>query len=261
MNAMVLAVDIGNTNIVMGGYTGGKLAFCTRLSTDKNMEPDQYALQLHGILDLYDVAPAAIEGIILSSVVPQLTETLEGALHLFTDVRPVRLSQALARSVRVDIENPAELGADLLAGAAAARAAYELPAIVMDLGTATKLTAVDREGTVLGVSIMPGVFISLNALVSGASLLGAVALHAPAHAIGRNSAQSMQSGVIFGAASMLDGMVDRFEAEMGPVKTLLATGGAAGLIVPHCRHRVLHVPTLLLDGLYAVYRDSGQGQN
>jgi type III pantothenate kinase len=218
------------------------------------MEPDPYALQLKGILELYGIAPGCIEGIIVSSVVPPLTNILEEALRRFTSVTPMHFTRALNTGVTIDIENPDELGADLLAGAAAAKAGYELPAIVLDLGTATKLTAIDKNGRVLGASIMPGVFISLNALVSGASLLGAVALQEPSRAIGRNSAQSMQSGVIYGAASMLDGMVERFEAEMGPVNTLLATGGAAGLIVPHCRHKMHHVPTLLLDGLYAVYQ-------
>ena len=117
----------------------------------------------------------------------------------------------------------------------------------------TKITAVDEQGTVQGVSIMPGVFISLDALVNGTSLLKGIATNAPVRAIGKNTVESMQSGVVFGAASMLDGMVERFEAELGPAKTLVATGGAAGIVVPHCRHSVQYVPTLILDGLYAVY--------
>lgn len=153
----------------------------------------------------------------------------------------------------MNIDTPSELGADLLAGAIAAKALYPLPAIVIDMGTATKITAVDEQGTVQGVSIMPGVFISLDALVNGTSLLKGIATNAPVRAIGKNTVESMQSGVVFGAASMLDGMVERFEAELGPAKTLVATGGAAGIVVPHCRHSVQYVPTLILDGLYAVY--------
>ena len=191
---MVLTIDIGNTNIVLGGYENGALGFCTRISTDKSLEADQYALELSGILNLYKVA-----------------------------------------------------------GAIAAKALYPLPAIVIDMGTATKITAVDEQGTVQGVSIMPGVFISLDALVNGTSLLKGIATNAPVRAIGKNTVESMQSGVVFGAASMLDGMVERFEAELGPAKTLVATGGAAGIVVPHCRHSVQYVPTLILDGLYAVY--------
>ena len=154
----------------------------------------------------------------------------------------------------VDIENPAELGDDLLAGAIAARAAWPLPAVVLDLGTATKMTAVDETGAVRGVSIMPGVLLSLNALVSGASQLGGLALCPPAHAIGRTTVESMQSGIVLGTASMLDGMLDRFEAELGCIRTVLATGGIAGMIVPHCKRDVTLAPNLLLDGLYHVWK-------
>ena len=233
---MVLTIDIGNTNIVLGGYENGALGFCTRISTDKSLESDQYALELSGILNLYKVAGENIEGAIISSVFPQITDTVALALRMFAGVEPLKLTQELPTGVGVNIDTPSELGADLLAGAIAAKALYPLPAIVIDMGTATKITAVDEQGTVQGVSIMPGVFISLDALVNGTSLL-----------------KGMQSGVVFGASSMLEGMVERFEAELGPAKTLVATGGAAGIVVPHCRHSVQYVPTLILDGLYAVY--------
>ena len=250
---MVLTIDIGNTNIVLGGYENGALGFCTRISTDKSLEADQYALELSGILNLYKVAGENIEGAIISSVVPQITDTVARALRMFSGVEPLKLTQELPTGVGVNIDTPSELGADLLAGAIAAKALYPLPAIVIDMGTATKITAVDEQGTVQGVSIMPGVFISLDALVNGTSLLKGIATNAPVRAIGKNTVESMQSGVVFGAASMLDGMVERFEAELGPAKTLVATGGAAGIVVPHCRHSVQYVPTLILDGLYAVY--------
>ncbi len=232
---MVLTIDIGNTNIVLGGYENGALGFCTRISTDKSLEADQYALELSGILNLYKVAGENIEGAIISSVVPQITDTVARALRMFAGVEPLKLTQELPTGVGVNIDTPSELGADLLAGAIAAKALYPLPAIVIDMGTATKITAVDEQSTVQGVSIMPGVFISLDALVNGTSLLKGIATNAPVRAI------------------MLDGMVERFEAELGPAKTLVATGGAAGIVVPHCRHSVQYVPTLILDGLYAVY--------
>lgn len=251
---MILAVDIGNTNIVMGGYEQGKLVFSTRLATEKQLEADQYALQLEGILRLYRKSPADVEDAVMSSVVPPITDTLRRALGTLCGVSPLVLSQKLRTGVTVDIENPAELGDDLLAGAIAARAAWPLPAVVLDLGTATKLTAVDASGAVRGVSILPGVLLSLNALVSGASQLGGLALCPPAHAIGRNTVESMQSGIVLGTASMLDGMLDRFEAELGEIKTVLATGGIAGMIVPHCKRRVELAPNLLLDGLYHVWK-------
>lgn len=251
---MILAVDIGNTNIVMGGYDQGELVFSTRLATEKQLEADQYALQLEGILRLYRKSPADVEDAVVSSVVPPITDTLCRALNTLCGVSPLVLSQKLRTGVTVDIENPAELGDDLLAGAIAARAAWPLPAVVLDLGTATKLTAVDASGAVRGVSILPGVLLSLNALVSGASQLGGLALCPPAHAIGRNTVESMQSGIVLGTASMLDGMLDRFEAELGEIKTVLATGGIAGMIVPHCKRKVELAPNLLLDGLYHVWK-------
>ena len=215
---MVLTIDIGNTNIVLGGYENGALGFCTRISTDKSLEADQYALELSGILNLYKVAGESIEGAIISSVVPQITDTVARALRMFAGVEPLKLTHELPTGVGVNIDTPSELGADLLAGAIAAKALYPLPAIVIDMGTATKITAVDEQGTVQGVSIMPGVFISLDALVNGTSLLKGIATNAPVRAIGKNTVESMQSGVVFGAASMLDGMVERFEAELGPAK-------------------------------------------
>ena len=248
---MVLCVDAGNTNIVLGGYEGQTLVFLSRIATQPALEADQYALQLEGVLALHGAAKP--QGAILSSVVPPVTGALRGALQLLCGAQPLVLSRALCPRLPILIDNPDELGADLLAGAIAARARCRMPAVVIDMGTATKITAVDEQGTVQGVSIMPGVFISLDALVNGTSLLKGIATNAPVRAIGKNTVESMQSGVVFGAASMLDGMVERFEAELGPAKTLVATGGAAGIVVPHCRHSVQYVPTLILDGLYAVY--------
>ncbi|MFQ7003553.1 MAG: type III pantothenate kinase [Ruthenibacterium lactatiformans] len=248
---MVLTIDIGNTNIVLGGYENGALGFCTRISTDKSLEADQYALELSGILNLYKVAGENIEGAIISSVVPQITDTVARALRMFAGVEPLKLTQELPTGVGVNIDTPSELGADLLAGAIAAKALYPLPAIVIDMGTATRSrpwTSRARQG----VSIMPGVFISLDALVNGTSLLKGIA-NAPVRAIGKTPWKACgQSGVVFGAASMLDGMVERFKPSSAR-KTLVATGGAAGIVVPHCRTGVQYVLTLILDGLYAVY--------
>ena len=165
---MVLCVDAGNTNIVLGGYEGQTLAFLSRIATQPALEADQYALQLEGVLALHGAARP--QGAILSSVVPPVTGALRGALHLLCGAQPLVLSRALCPRLPILIDNPDELGADLLAGAIAAKALYPLPAIVIDMGTATKITAVDEQGTVQGVSIMPGVFISLDALVNGTSL-------------------------------------------------------------------------------------------
>lgn len=250
---MRMAIDVGNTNITIGVFEEKTLRFSARMATDRNLEPDQYALQFEGLLRLHGVAAKDITGTALSCVVPQITHSVAQAMETITGKKPLELHQSEATGVVVCIDNPAELGADLLAGAIAARHQYPLPAVVVDLGTATKLTAIDANGAVRGCSIAPGVFISLNALTSGASQLAGIALKAPTRAIGTNTVQSMQSGLVFGTAAMLDGMLDRFADELGGVATVLATGGAAGFVAPHCKHTIINAPTLLLEGLRIFY--------
>ena len=251
---MILTVDIGNTNIVIGGFCADTLRFSTRIYTQRELEADQYALTVNGILALHGVAGSDIEGIIISSVVPQVTPAVQHALRLLAPaVTPVMFGADKAPQMKICIDNPPELGTDILAGAVAVQSGYPLPAIIIDMGTATKLTALNAAGEVLGVSIMPGLFISLDALTQRASALNGIALTAPQHAIGTNTKESMKSGVILGAASMLDGMIDRFEAELGPVRTVVATGGAAGLVISSCRHTIEQNETLILQGLYKTY--------
>lgn len=250
---MVLAVDIGNSNIVIGGYEGGRLIFNTRLNTDRKLEADQYAFEISGILSLYSVKPGCVDGTILSSVVPRVTDAVKAAMRRFCHNEPVILSRENS-CVGINIDNPQELGADILASAVAVKSGYPLPAAVIDMGTATTLAAIDKSGTVQGVAIMPGLFISLDALTSRTSLLRGIEIEAPKNAIGKNTQQSMKSGVVFGTAAMLDGMLDRFEAELGSLNTIIATGGAAELIAPFCRRKIIFSDTLLLDGLYEVYK-------
>ncbi len=254
---MVLAVDVGNSNIVLGGYQDGKPRFISRIATDPNREADQYAVELGSILRLHGAGQEKIEGCVVSSVVPGLTPQLLQALAYFLEKEPVLFSLEDADGIVVDIERPAELGPDILASAVAVKNAYPLPAVIVDMGTATKFTAVDASGVLRGVAIAPGLFVSLNALIKNTSLLRGIVPEAPASAMGRNTADSMKSGVVFGAAAMLDGMVDRMAAELGGVATVVATGGAAPAVVPYCRHPVVYSDTLLLDGLYTAYMRRG----
>ncbi len=252
---LVLAIDIGNTNVVIGGYVSNDLVFSTRLSTDKMLEPDQYALQISGIFALHKIDVTAIKGAIMSSVVPQITDVVATAIKTTCGIDTVLLSHDMDTGLKVAIDNPKELGLDLIAGVLGAKACHSLPAIVIDMGTATKITAVDKSGTILGCSIMPGVFISVNALTKNASALGGISIKAPQSktAIGKNTVHSMQSGVIFGAAAMIDGMVERFIAEMGTSPVIVATGGVSGVVVPHCKHKVVHDSELILFGLNYIY--------
>ena len=250
---MILAIDMGNTNTVIGGIDEKKTYFIERVTTDQNRTDTEYAVSFKNILEMCGIDVKDIEGAILSSVVPPLNSVILSAVEKVTGIRPLLVGSGMKTGMNILMDNPKAVGSDQIVDAVAASHDHPLPLIVIDMGTATKITAVDEQGTVQGVSIMPGVFISLDALVNGTSLLKGIATNAPVRAIGKNTVESMQSGVVFGAASMLDGMVERFEAELGPAKTLVATGGAAGIVVPHCRHSVQYVPTLILDGLYAVY--------
>lgn len=246
---MLLAFDVGNSNIVMGGYCGDTLRFLTRFSTDHNLEADQYAVQLRGILQLYGVSAENISTILIASVVPEVTPVLMRALKHFTAVAPHLFTLADADGVKVVIDNPAELGNDILAAAVAVRHTRPLPAVIIDMGTATKITALDAQGQLLGVAISPGLFVSLEALVQKASALRGIPLDAPPKAIGRNTPDNMKSGIILGGAAMLDGMIDRFAEEMGEIASVVATGGAAQVVVEQCRHSVEFSDTLVLDGL------------
>ncbi len=252
---MILTIDVGNTNIVLGAYKDKELIFSSRIATDTRLEADQYALQIRGVLQLHGLNSSELKGAVMSSVVPQITDTLINSIKSITPVVPTLLTHEIKTGIDIKIDRPAELGTDLLAGVIGAKANYALPAIVIDMGTATKITAVDDEGNIIGCSIMPGVFISINALTKNASALGGIAIKAPknGNAIGTNTICSMQSGVVYGSAAMLDGMIDRFCAEMGEVRSILATGGAAHCIVPHCKHSVTLAPTLILEGLRSVY--------
>lgn len=249
---MILTVDIGNSNIVIGAFENDKLSFSSRIVTNRHIEADQYALEIHGILNLYNVKNDDIKGIIISSVVPRVTEAVNHALCKFCAATPVFFNKENA-NVKINIDNPSELGADILASAVAVKKLHKLPAVAIDMGTATTISAIDKNGAVQGVAIFPGLFISLDALTSRTSLLRQIEIEAPLNAIGKNTQQSMKSGVVFGNAAMLDGMLERFEQELGTLNTIVATGGASGLIAPHCKHKILYAPNLLLEGLYIAY--------
>lgn len=250
---MVLTIDVGNSNIVVGAYEGGECRFLTRVATDIHREADQYAVELAGIFGLYKVDTFTIDGVAIASVVPGITGILTKALKHFTSHKPMVLALPHAYNLQVMIDNPAELGTDILASAIAVINQYTLPAIIIDMGTATKLTAIDAKGNLLGVSIAPGLYLSLNALITGASQLGGISMQAPSAAIGTNTPSSIRSGLLLGTASMLDGMISRFETELGGAATVISTGGAAPIVVPHCHKEIIYNETLLLDGLYQAY--------
>lgn len=251
---MILAVDIGNSNIVLGGFEGQKLSFVSRLKTDRHRMRDDWAVVLSGALSLYGARAAQMEGAIISSVVPQVTGALADALESLCKKRPLVLGPGLKTGLDLRIDNPAAVGSDFVADAVGALAKYEKPVLVFDLGTATKVCVLNRAGQYLGGAIMPGVHMGLDALGSGTAQLPHIGLSAPGHVIGPNTVEAMQSGAVYGTASLLDGMALRIQEELGEKATVVATGGIAGSIVSHCRSEVVYDANLLLEGLLVIYR-------
>ena len=250
---MILALDVGNSNIVLGCIEGKKVRFQTRLSTQLDKTGAEYAVLIKSILEIQGVDLSAIEGGIISSVVPPLVNKLRETLLLLTGKRPLVVGPGLRTGVRIAVGDPAELGADLVVAAAAAQARYTCPMVILDLGTATTFTVLGRQGEVLGVVIYPGVRVSFDALTSRTAQLPRISYDTPPAVIGTNSVDSMQSGLIYGSAAMIDGLVDRIEEELGMETTVVATGGLAGHIIPHCRRKIELDDDLLLDGLRIIY--------
>ena len=250
---MLLALDMGNTNITIGVFEDDRLLLESRVATDYTKMEDQYAVELLDILRLYDVDAKQIDGAIISSVVPPLDRALRHAVKKIIGRPPLMVGPGVKTGLNIRIDNPAQLGPDLLVGAIAAIAQYGAPCIIWDLGTATTLSVVDAQGDFRGGAIMPGVATSSDSLTNRTSLLPRIRLEAPPHAIGTNSNDSMQSGAVFGSAAMIDGMCDRVFAELGYEAPIVATGGLCHEIIPHCRHQIQYDDKLLLEGLRLVY--------
>lgn len=251
---MLLAIDMGNTNITLGAYRDGELAFVSRLYTSRHKSGDEYAIDLLDIFDLYKVKPSDFSGCVFASVVPELTQALTTAIKRTVGIEPVIVGGESYGELKVDILPVSCLGADLIAGAVAAREKYPLPCLVCDLGTATKILVIDGDGTFRGCTISPGVKISMDALTKNAALLPSVSFTTPERAIGENTTECMQSGIVFGTAAMLDGMIKRIRNELGYERcTLVATGGYSTGIVPCCEEKLIYDENLLLDGLKAIY--------
>ena len=252
---MLLAVDIGNTNVVIGCLDeNNRVTKLFRMVTDLKKTEDEYAAGIAMILQMGGMDPKAFEGAIICSVVPPLTEIFRKAAEQFTGCKAMVVGAGIKTGLNIMIENPASLGSDIVAASVAAMQEFPLPVIVVDMGTATTITVIDEGNRFLGGAIVPGVALSLNALSSGTSLLQTVPIDAPKKVISDTTIACMQSGAIYGNASMLDGMIDRFEQQLGRKASLVATGGIAVKIVPHCRHEIVYDENLLLRGLGIIYR-------
>ncbi|MBR5517873.1 MAG: type III pantothenate kinase [Clostridia bacterium] len=253
---MILAVDIGNTNIVVGCLEGKNVFFECRVATDKHKTEAEYTMMFKNLLDVYGIALDKISGTVVSSVVPPITSAVKNALRFITGYKPIEANIKLKHNIRLNNDNPNELGNDLLVAAVAALKEHEPPLVIVDLGTATTISVLDKDGLFQGCVIMPGVKISLEALSSRASQLPSISLEAPECVIGKHTAECMQSGIVYGNAAMLDGMIDRIEEELGAKTTVIATGGLAKVIAPYCKHKIICDDELMLRGLWYLYQDN-----
>ncbi len=251
---MILAIDIGNTNIVLGGLEGEKILFEARMATDLIKTSDQYCAELKSMLALFEVTPEVISGSIISSVVPPVLNSFKTAIRKLTGKACLVVGPGIRTGLNIRMENPAEVGSDLIVAAVAAIAEYGAPLLLVDMGTATTITAVDETGTFVGGCICPGVKISMEALTGRTAQLPGISLDEPQKAIGKNTRDCMRSGIMFGAAAMLDGLLDRMEAELGTPVKVVATGGIARFVIPLCRRELIYDRSLMLKGLGLLYR-------
>jgi type III pantothenate kinase len=250
---MLLAFDIGNTNIVLGGFRGSKILFQTRISTSLDKTDAEYAVLMKNILDLYEIDCREVEGSVISSVVPPLVNVFKHVLMLLTGKNPLVVGPGVKTGLNITIDNPSQLGSDLVVAAVAALQKYQKPLIILDLGTATTLSVVDSAGDFQGVIIYPGVMVSFEALTERTSQLPRISFEEPRNVIGKNSIDSMQSGLIYGSAAMLDGLIERVEEALGMQATVVATGGLSESIAPHCKKNIICDENLLLEGLRIIY--------
>lgn len=251
---MILTVDIGNTIIAVGGFEDDELSFVVRLSANPQETAHEYASKLDSILRLSGRATADITAAVISSVVPQLSHTVKEALRIAFGIDALSVGPGVKTGVNIHCDDPSSVGADLICASAAAAKKYGSPCLIVDMGTATKIIYVGRGSTFEGVAILPGVEISLSALSRRTAQLPQIALTAPCSAIGKNTVDSMRSGAVFGAAAAVDGMIDRFFAEIGQTLPVIITGGLAPTVAGYCSHEMLQDDNLVLIGLNEIYK-------
>lgn len=251
---MILAVDIGNTHVVFGGFIDDELVFTARIATDTTGTEDEYASKLINIMAVHNIQRDQIEGAVISSVVPPLTSIMKKALNFIFDVNVIVVGPGIKTGINLHCDVPSSVGADIICCCVAAHNIYGSPSLVVDMGTATKLILVGDKGTFEGVSIIPGVMIGLNALSDGTAQLPQVSLENPGRVIAKNTVDCMKSGVIYGNASMIDGMIARSFEEYGSAIPVYATGGLASTIVKYCRSEIILDEQLVLNGLNIIYK-------
>ena len=250
---MILAIDIGNTNIVIGCIEEGEISHVFRMASDIAKTSDEYASKINGVLNFHDLSRDVFSGAVISSVVPPLTGVMTRAVKLLTGVDAIVVTAGIKTGLNILIDDPGQLGGDMVATAVGALAAYAPPLIIVDMGTATKMYVLNKSGGFIGGAIIPGVSLSMSALASGTSQLPRVPIEAPQKCISANTIDCMKSGATYGAAAAIDGMTERFEAELGESAQIIATGGLSEPIYRYCKRDIVHDPNLILRGLWIIY--------
>ncbi len=250
---MLLAIDVGNSNIVIGCIDNGAISHVFRMVTDISKTEFEYAVDIRNILEFDGLSGPAFDGAIISSVVPPLVTVIKSAVRRVTSKNALIVGAGIKTGINIRIDDPAQLGSDIVADGVAAISKYPLPIIIFDMGTATTISVIDQQANLIGGALYPGVGLSMNALSSRTSQLPRVPIEAPEKVISANSIDCMKSGAIFGTASMVDGMIDRIEEELGMRATVIATGGLSSRIMPFCRHEIKLDEDLQLEGLGIIY--------
>lgn len=250
---MILGIDIGNSNVMFGGIDDAGVAFREEISTDRNRTAIEYAIDLKTALEIFGIRPKSVGGCIISSVVPQITSIVESAALKLTGKEPLVVGPGLKTGLNIRLDDPATLGSDLLVDSVAALSEHPAPLIIIDIGTATTLCVVNEKKQYIGGMVMPGLRTGLDSLVRNTSLLQQISLEPPKKVIGSNTIDAMKSGIIYGHASMVDGMIDRAERELGRKCTIVATGITAKRLIPFCRHDIFIDEDLMLKGLKIIY--------
>ena len=252
---MLMTIDVGNTNTVIGAFgENSELVFCMRIETSVSRMADEYTVLISNYLAINEISVKDITAAIISSVVPPVTEQIRTSLRRLFGIDCMVVGPGVKTGLNIRIDDPATLGADMCCVGVAAKIHYDLPCIIVDLGTASKVFAVNEKGEFLGGIISVGVEMAFRALSSGTASLPLISGGNVPHAIGTNTVDSMRSGVIIGMASMIDGFVERFTKEMGSVKSVVATGGYSPLVLPYCKNSIVYDADLLLKGMLAIYK-------
>ncbi len=257
---MLLAIDIGNTNIVIGCIKDDRILHKARIATDSIRTSDQYGLEIKNMLEAFGVQRTDIADCIISSVVPPVFNSVRTGVIKMLGKQPMVVGPGLKTGLNIHMDVPSQVGSDRIVIAVAALAEYKAPLILMDMGTATTVEVVEPDNIYMGGIIYPGVKLSLDALTNRAAQLPGINLDKPKRVIGKNTVDCMRSGMMYGTAAMIDGIVDRIEEELGHSSTLIATGGMAQFITPLCRRKIILEKDLLLKGLNIIYKKNKAAQ-